>query len=147
MKKRIISVVLAVLLIFAFGCTAQTNSRSSFESKTLVQGSSQSAEFQIIGQGNIVFKFEVTDNNNAVAVWEVHTDETTVGAALLSAGLIKGDPGEYGLYVTEVNGVSADYNTDKAYWAFYVDGQYAVSGVDSTNIEPGKTYALVYTKD
>ena len=60
--------------------------------------------------------------------------------------LIAGDESDYGLYVKEVNGITADYDKDGAYWAFYVDGQYAQSGVDTTNIEEGKTYTFKYEK-
>jgi hypothetical protein len=49
--------------------------------------------------------------------------------------------------VEKVNGVSAVYEVDKSYWAFYVDGDYATTGADSTKIEEGKVYAFVYTKD
>jgi hypothetical protein len=58
-----------------------------------------------------------------------------------------GETGVYGLYVTSVNGIAADYGANKAYWAFYLDGDYAASGADSTDSETGKTYAFVYTKD
>jgi hypothetical protein len=100
-----------------------------------------------VGQGKTVFKFEVTDSENAVKTWSVHTDEKTVGAALVAVGLIKGDTSEHGLYVKEVNGIKADFDVDKSYWAFHVDGEYATKGVDSTNIETGKTYSFVYTKE
>ena len=66
--------------------------------------------------------FEVTDNDQNVTRWNVYTDEKTVGKALLSLKLISGSSSQYGLMVTEVDGLTADYNTDKAYWAFYIDG-------------------------
>ena len=74
--------------------------------------------------------------------FEIHTDEKTVGAALLSLGLIAGEDSEYGLYVKTVNGVTVDYDTDGKYWAFYVDGEYAATGVDSTDIAAGATYTF-----
>ena len=48
--------------------------------------------------------------------------------------------------VDTVNGIKYDYNTDGAYWAFYVNGEYAMSGVDSTDIVDGTTYSMVATK-
>ena len=66
----------------------------------------------------------------------------TVGAALLSLGLIAGEDSDYGLYVKTVNGVTVDYDTDGKYWAFYVDGEYAATGVDSTDITAGATYTF-----
>jgi len=97
------------------------------------------------GEGETVFRFEVTDDNGTVAVWNVHTDETTVGAALLEAGLIEGDMSDMGLMVKTVNGLRADFTEDGFWWAFYVDGEMAMAGVDSTDIEEGKVYAFVHT--
>jgi hypothetical protein len=102
---------------------------------------------QDIGHGGTVFRFEVTDSLGNVTAWNVHTDAETVGTALLEAGLIDGDVSSYGLYVTEVNGLTADYDADKSWWAFYIGGEMANTSVDSTDIETDKTYAFVYTKD
>jgi len=96
-----------------------------------------------IGRGDTVFRFEVTDDTETVTAWDVRTDETTVGAALSEVGLIKGEVhSEFGLFVTEVNGMKLEGNT---YWALYIDGEYATLGVDSINIESGVTYAYVHT--
>ena len=59
---------------------------------------------------------------------------------------IAGDETEYGLYVKEVNGFVADYDTDGTYWAFYIDGEYAMTGVDQTEITEGSTYTLQVEK-
>ena len=71
---------------------------------------------------------------------------STVGAALAALSLIQGEEGPYGLMVTHVNGVKLDYDTDKAYWGFFIDGEYAMSGVDQTEIQSGKVYAFRATK-
>ena len=94
-----------------------------------------------IGQGGTSFRFEVTDDKEAISVWNVSTNEKTVGAALLEVDLIDSDE-----TVTYVDGIRADFNADKAYWAFYIDGEYAMTGVGSTDTEEGKIYAFVYTK-
>ena len=78
--------------------------------------------------------------------FEVHTDNEIVGEALEELGLISGDEGEYGLYVKTVNGITADYDADGVYWAFYVNGEYAVSGVDSTPIAEGESYSFKVEK-
>ena len=59
-----------------------------------------------------------------------------------SVGLGAGEDSEYGLYVKTVNGVTVDYDQDGKYWAFYVDGEYAATGVDSTDITAGATYTF-----
>jgi hypothetical protein len=99
-----------------------------------------------IGQGETVFRFEVKDDINRLSAWNVHTDETTVGAALLSVGLIAGEEQSMGFMVTTVNGITADFNANGTWWGFYVNGEFATSGVDSTHIEAGVTYAFVFTK-
>ena len=72
--------------------------------------------------------------------------DLALGDALLEYALIDGDESEYGLYVKKVNGITAEYEKDKSYWAFYKDGEYMQTGVDSTEIADGEHYELVYTK-
>ena len=74
----------------------------------------------------------------------MYTDEDNIGAALLGVELIAGEDSAYGLYVKTVDGQEADYDKDGHYWAFYIDGEYAMTGVDSTPIEDGKAYAFKY---
>ncbi|MCL2693970.1 MAG: DUF4430 domain-containing protein [Oscillospiraceae bacterium] len=101
---------------------------------------------QDIGQGEKAFRFEVMHRFESTTVWNVYTDEATIGAALLEAGLIDGEDGEWGLFVTHVNGIRADFVEDGYWWAFYIDGEMAMTGVDSALIEEGVTYAFVYTE-
>jgi len=96
--------------------------------------------------GTKEFTFEVTDNDGNVTSQTVRTEETTVGAALVEAGLIEGDDSDFGLMVHHVNGLRADYVLDGAWWAFYIDGEMAMAGVDSTDIEEGVIYAFIYTE-
>ena len=56
--------------------------------------------------------------------------------------MIEGDESEYGLYVKTVNGITADYDADGVYWAFYINDEYAQTGVDSTPITEGDRYAF-----
>jgi len=70
-----------------------------------------------------------------------------VGAALIKEGLIEGEEGPYGLYVKVVNGITAIYEEDGSYWAFYEDGEYALAGVDQTQIDPEVHYSFVQTKE
>ncbi len=99
-----------------------------------------------LGEGKSSFYFKVTDKEGAEINFLIHTDKETVGEALLDLGLIDGDEGDYGLYVKKVNGIVADYDTDKTYWAFYIGGEYAMSGVDKTPITEGASYAFKVEK-
>ena len=93
-----------------------------------------------------MFLFTVVDKDGNETDFEIHTDKKTVGDALLELKLIDGDDGDYGLYVKTVNGITADYDVDKTYWAFYVNGEYATAGVDSTDIKEGASYSFKVEK-
>lgn len=113
MKKRLLALTLA--LAFALtGCATGTAEEKSFT-------------LQVIhGDGSA---FETT----------VDTDKATVGEALLDAGLVEGDQGPYGLYVTTVDGETADEAAEE-WWCLTKGGGSVNTGVDSTAIEPGATY-------
>ena len=82
------------------------------------------------------------DANGKQTVFNVSTNKKIVGDALKEHKLISGDEGEFGLYVKTVNSITYDYEKDGKYWAFYVDGEYAISGIDKTEIKNGSTYML-----
>lgn len=95
------------------------------------------------GATTLVVRVEAEEQE---VTFTVKTDKDTVGAALLEHELIAGEAGTYGLYVKVVNGMTADYDVDRSYWAFYVNEEYAMAGVDATAIEEDTVYRLVYTK-
>lgn len=99
-----------------------------------------------LGEGSTAFEFFVADPEGNETWFEIHTDEEMVGAALLDVELIEGDEGPYGLYVKTVNGITADYDKDKVYWAFYVNDEYGMSGVDTTAIKEGEIYSFRIAK-
>lgn len=148
----LLCLVLTVSMAFGLaGCTkddAQTGAGSQQSATQSVDDMDKPVELYagVIGEGNTQFKFIVADADGIETEFEVHTDQTTVGAALLENGLIAGDQGDFGLYVKEVNGIVADYDKDQTYWAFYIDGEYAVTGVDITDIVEGATYSFEVEK-
>ena len=146
---KVLSSLLCLLLVAALAtgmmaCTNETADSSSTES-TVSETPSVTAP-QKVGEGDTEFAFKVTDKDGNVTEFTVCTDKTIVGEALLDAKLIEGEDSEYGLYVKKVNGILADYDVDKTYWGFFIDGEYAMSGVDSTTIEKGKTYEFRVSK-
>ncbi len=126
--RKLLSVVLCIVLIaaMALSFTGCSDSNSTGGEKS--------------------FTFIVTDLEGTETSFDVTSAKKTVGEALLDEGLIAGDESEYGLYVTTVNGITADWDKDQTYWAFYVDGEYAMTGVDQTDITDGATYSFVLTK-
>ncbi len=92
------------------------------------------------------FVFKVVDLDGSEKSFDIKTTATTVGEALVNEKLILGEQGDYGLMVDTVNGIKYEYNADGAYWAFYVNGEYAMSGVDTTEIDETAVYSFVATK-
>lgn len=90
------------------------------------------------------FTFTVVDDKGESTYFTLTSEEETVGAALLAEGLIEGEESQYGLYVKTVNGLTADYDKDGHYWAFYIGEDYASTGVDQTPLEDGGSYAFQY---
>ncbi len=98
-----------------------------------------------VGDGELLFTLKV-NALSSIKTYIVHTDKTTVGEALLELGLISGEEGEYGLYVKSVDGITADFDTDGHVWAFYINGEYAMTGVDQTDIVDGAVYEFKKAK-
>ena len=105
----------------------------------------KTVSYTVLGEGAVTIYVTVADVDGTVTKFQINTDAATVGEALVAVELIEGHDTEYGLYVDAVNGITADWDTEKAYWAFYIDGEYAMTGVDSTEIVAGTTYELVKT--
>jgi len=97
------------------------------------------------GKGAKTVVVEVVAEEQKV-IFTIHTDQETVGAALQEHNLIAGDDGQFGMYVKVVNGITADYDADRSYWAFYIDGEMAMTGVDLTPINEASIYRLEYTR-
>ena len=131
-------VLIAAMALFATGCNDNTNDYS------VMSGVMQTYDNEAIklGEGDTTFDFTVVDLNGAETKFQIATNKTTVGEALLDEKLIAGEDSEYGLYVKTVNGITLDYDIDGKYWAFYVNDEYAMAGVDSTEIVSGDTYSF-----
>ena len=93
------------------------------------------------------FTVTVVHSNGTSKDFSYKTDAEYVGAVLLEEGLIAGEEGPYGLYIQSVDGETAIYEENGAYWSFYVGEAYATQGIDLTPIEDGAAYKLIYTTE
>ena len=137
--KKTLSVILsfvliAVIALTMYGCNNKKAQDADEQSTQNTQTASDKAP------SYVTFDFKVTHKDGSVSSYKVTTDKKFVGEALLESNYIAGDDGEYGLYVKTVDGETLDYNTDGMYWAFYENGNYALKGVDQTEIVAGTTY-------
>ena len=124
--KRMLALLLALVLVFALtACGAK-------EEAPVVNA--------------VSFKVVVTDLEGNETAFEYTSSAASVGEALVAEGLIEGHESDYGLYIDTVNGITADWDKDQTYWAFYVDGEYATTGIDGTEIVADTTYGLTLTK-
>jgi len=148
MKTKVMVSILAVIMLAAMAFSMLAACDTGNTPGETTGGSAETsgtAQAQDIGQGNTVFRFEVIDDEGNVSVWNVSTDEQTVGDALVAVGLIDGDESAFGLMVTEVNGLASDFEANESWWKLLIDGAEAMEGVSSIEIETGKVYAFVYT--
>lgn len=137
--KRTLSLLLCLVLIAATALMATACDLFKPEETTSPQEIEQPAQKKS-------FTFIVVDKDGNETSFQITTDKAIVGDALLAEGLIEGDNGAYGLYVKKVNGILADYDVNKTYWAFYINDEYAMSGVDATPVEEGATYSFKVEK-
>ena len=144
--------LIMAIALFTAGCNDKTakESEPSAGTKTETEAAAGTDDQTIVlGEENgelTQFTLTVTDQEGNETRFLIHTDKETVGAALLAFDVIAGDEGEFGLYVKTVNGITADYDKDGTYWAFYDNGEYAQTGVDSTAVTEGGNYAFKIEK-
>ena len=159
--KRTLALLLALLCLSAlFACGAKENTpkaespdtdgsnvsndspdEENTVSKTGLWKDALYLKDTTFGEGAKTITVTVKAGGESVT-FTIKTDKKTVGEALMEHDLLAGDEGDYGLYVKKVNGITADYDKDQTYWAFYIDGEYAMTGVDTTNVSEGTVYTL-----
>ena len=127
-SKKILAVALVAVLVVAMALAYTAYSEKTVE-----------------GMKEVTIVVVMADETSTV--YEVSTDgEYLIDAMNEADGLtFEGEEGIYGLSISTVNGVRADYTLDGAYWAFYVGGEYCNYGVSEQPIEDGDSFSIVYT--
>lgn len=140
--KKLLSLLLALVLVFGLIACGNTNAPETEPATEPAVETNEDTQAEVVG---VPFTVMVTDVDGTETTFEYTSDAATVGEALLAEGLIAGEDSAYGLYITSVNGITADWDTENAYWAFYINGEYAQTGVDATEIVEGAIYSLTKT--
>lgn len=123
-KKTLIAlIVLVVLVIGAFAVWKVNAPQGQTGDKTILV--------------SVVVDTETSD-------FVIETDAEFLRGALEQAGLVEGTESEYGLYVTTVNGVTAD-ESQQQWWCFTRGGGTLETGVDTTPIADGEHYEITLT--
>ena len=144
--KKLFSMLVCVVLLVAMALSITGCTKTNTDQPASQPQQSQTADVVVKGEGQTVFSFTVVAKDGNETAFEIHTDKETVGEALLDCALIEGEAGQYGLYVKTVNGITADYDVDATYWAFYINDAYATSGVDTTSVTEGESYSFKVEK-
>ncbi len=142
MKKNIkfrLASLLAVIICLSFcACGGADFKKDLWETATYIEDTE-------LGTGTKTVMLEVVAEDRSVT-FMINTDKEKLGETLVEHDLISGEEGAYGLYIKVVNGITADYDDDKSYWAITKNGESVMSGVDGIEISDGEHYELVYTK-
>lgn len=96
--------------------------------------------------GNKSVVVEVTHGDGTTAEFRYQTDLEYLGDLLTEEGLISGTDSEYGLFVDTVDGETADYNKDGAWWRLTCNGEDAATGVSEVVLADGDEYGWIYTR-
>ena len=128
-KKKgilVIAIVLAIVVLM-------TLAYETFAEKG-IEGS-KSISVEVIGNEKEPVKYELSTNQEYLlgALQEIEELE------------MESEDGPYGPMLLTVNGEFAEFNTNGAYWAFYVNDGYCNYGVAEQPVEDGDAFQIVYT--
>ena len=101
-------------------------------------------------------KPQTTAGEKSITVVVIHGDETEktftyttteehLGPVLIAEGLVEGEEGPYGLEIHAVDGETASWEENQSYWALFIGEEYATTGADTTPVNDGDVFKLVYT--
>lgn len=98
-------------------------------------------------EGSKSITIQVVNDVNEITTYELRTNAGYLRQAMEEAeGLtFSGTEGAYGLMVDTVNGLTADYNKDMAYWGFNVNGTYCNYGIENQPVVDGDVFSIEYT--
>ena len=141
MKNNSIKKLLALVLAFVLTAAAALAGCSTTPAETTAPPA-ETQPVTEVGEGAANFELTIVDKDGVTHLYRVHTNVGMMGEALTEVDLIDGEQGPYGMYIKSVLGQVLDYETDGMYWSFYVNGEYALTGVDLTPITGTDRYML-----
>ena len=161
--KKLISVIaslaLAACLLAACGNSASSAASESVSSEAVSSAvvsseavsseavSSEAVSGEESSEAAAEATFTVVDaDGNATEIALSITEGEKLSDALVAAGVISKEEAAAG-FVTTVNGVTADYNADGAWWCLTdAAGEMTTVGVADIELHNGDSYAFTYTK-
>ncbi len=92
-------------------------------------------------KGSKAVAVEIVIPEEDTKTFTLHTDAEYLSQALEEQLLIKGTAGDYGLFITEVNGRVVD-DSKQEWWCITKEGEDVYTGVDTTPIADGDHYEI-----
>ncbi len=135
---RITLAALALLMLLSLFACARVEKTGVWEDATYTAD-------KTLGKGEKTIELEVKAEEQSIT-FTIKTDKETLADALLEHALIEGEEGPFGLYVTKVNGITADYDIDKTYWSLSKNGELSMVGASEVVITDGEHYEFTRAK-
>lgn len=87
----------------------------------------------------------VVHGDGSEATFQYQTDAEYLGDVLTENGLVEGTESSYGLFITTVDGETADDSLQQ-WWCITREGEMLSTGADQTPIADGEQYELTLTE-
>jgi len=120
-KKLLPAAVLAVAAVLLLGLWYFTRPQAQVGDKTIV--------------------VEVVHGDQSAKEFTCQTDKEYLGQVLLDEKLAEGEQGQYGLFITEVDGEEAQADQNQ-WWCVTKGGEMVETGADATPIADGDHFEL-----
>ena len=151
MMNRVFSLAVTAALAVGLlaGCGASSTASStaaSSEAVSSVAASSEAASAEA-SEAKVKAQFTVTGADGESQTFDLEvTDGEKLSDALAEAGIISEEEAAAG-FVTAVNGETADWDKDSAWWCLTdASGEMTSVGVGDIELHDGDSYAFTYTK-
>lgn len=132
--KKLTALLLVLIMSIAFAaCSEEATSSTSSPSDEV-------SSVETVAKKKLTLNIKNLDKETSL---NIETTGDTLYDALIENKLISGEKGQYGFFVTSVNGVTAD-GSDGTYWTFRdKDGEFFPTGVETTQIKDGDVINIV----
>ena len=140
-KTVLIFIAILVSALCLSGCNQEKETPSSMP---LSGQASSTSEVSSINAEEKLVRVSVVVSETDIRSYEIATTAATLREAMEAEVKIEGTESEFGLFVTSVDGVSAD-ESKQEWWCLTKEGEMWNYGIDSTEIEDGDVFELTLT--
>lgn len=92
-------------------------------------------------EGAKTLAVEVVHGDESTKEFTYHTGAEYLGEVLVAEGLVQGEQGAYGLFITTVDGETAQ-DSLRQWWCITKEGEQVDTGADTTPIADGDRFEL-----